>query len=165
MNDDGDKREYSVFITAGAWYDKVVLVAGVDAVEEDEGVKKAVTAHSFPEYVRFGPGNEPIDIVDVSKESAHAARLADGGWRVRLVAKIAGCGTFLHYYADADEATKEGSCLFPGWPDELGDGWAFSQTDFDVEEVEETEKQELAGFEAEGDADDERSSPALAGTA
>jgi hypothetical protein len=163
----GEKREFSVYLTAGAWYDKIVLVSEAEVVEEDVAIKRAMAAHPFPMFVRFGAEREPIeiDIVDVAEQSAQAVRLDDGGWRVRLVAHIAGCGTFLQDYADADEADEEGVRLFPGWPDELGDGWSFSQTDYvEVEEAVETEGLETAGLEDGDDAGFESSSPAFAGT-
>jgi hypothetical protein len=86
-----------------------------------------------------------IDIANVLEEPAQAVELEGGGWQVRLVASLWACGTFLHEYADADEAINDGVLLFPGWPDENGDGWAFSQTDYaEVEGVEPTGRERAA---------------------
>jgi hypothetical protein len=164
MGDDSGTRQYSVYITAGAWYDKVVVIPKVDAVDGTGVISKALAAHPFPVGVMFGDEREPIeiDLVEVSAQAAEAVQVDNGDWRVRMVAHVHGCGTFLQDYADAGSAADDGVLLFPGWPNEFGAGWVFSQRDYvEVEEVEPAER--VRTLETAMDA--EPSSPSLAGAA
>jgi hypothetical protein len=127
-------QDFSIYITAGSWFTKVVEV---DAVDGSEAFKRAHIGNPFPAAATFGSSDEPfeIDISDISEMSAKIDQLQDGRWRVGLVAQLHGAGTFLKAYADAEEATREGVDLFPGWPEEI-EGWQFrSEEGLEVEEV------------------------------
>ncbi|WP_327210478.1 hypothetical protein [Rhizobium leguminosarum] len=164
MGDGNGKRQYPVYVTAAGRFHKVVLISGGDVDDQAGALKKALSAHPFPVRACFGDEREPmeIDIANVLEEPAQAVELEGGGWQVRLVASLWACGTFLHEYADADEAINDGVLLFPGWPDEIGDGWAFSQTEYaEVEGVEPTGRERAA----ETDAAEGPSSLSLLGAA
>lgn len=141
-----ENQDYSVYLTVGGWFSKTVVI---EAKDRSSAFELARSTNPFPANPFLGPSDEPIeiDIVNISEMTSSITELKPNQWRVRLLAHIHGCGTFLAKYPNEDEARDEGVNLFPGWPDDLA-GWFFSSEDY----VEVTEIKPLAT--SEDDVDD-----------